>query len=764
MNKKLIVYALAMVLFITEGKAQFHPKRNNYSEEEIKELFEEKISDNEFDDEIFESKEVPQKYKNESLVLMGRKIRYEGNVNPWTNIGYLHYWTRLRFKLQDKQALEEFAQYHFNDADAIEITIEKPGGEKEIVDLSEAIEVKEELSDLFFHDIEVERSYKKLAIPNLEIGDIVDIKTFDAMRFNRNFFHWSDALLFIPLYPYMIPKMGYCLLFNTGYSGAFNNQRVLHNNYTVLNTKIEFDLGRTFYLNWRSLNGASDLEERESKGRKRRLWVFTDGARDKMKNETWAEPMYNLPAIKYQICIVNKRERKHTKYIIDKRNKLKTAITTKDIKKIARRFVKSSNQYTGDIYFNFYKKEGRKIKSDKDFVESFFNYYRTNKLYTIAAESDDEPYTAAVSNRFFISYMLKIVRKRMIPYSLIMGVPRSEGGTESLMSADEIIWGIKLDIEGDEIIYTDCDMYAQPGEINPDFEGMKLYEIKPGWIRSAYKVTDYDISVPHSSQNKFYYSIKAEFQPDYDTVKVSRKTHLTGMARYRYRWISFPYNKYYDKVKEQYNSDSYFIIPTIYEEDLLEDEDFIKNEEKRLTASIVESYQYYARERAEEQLKNSFELVSYDNLKIKQHGLGVDSPDIIFEEQYVLRDLMDDIGGNMYVLKVGEFIEGQVEIKDEEERERFGDISYGYPRLFAYDIEIVIPGGMQVSGLDQLNRNVDNETGNFISTARIDGNVLRIHIEESFKGNFHEKAKWGQVLKFLDEAADFNTAKIILKR
>ncbi|MGV3598128.1 MAG: DUF3857 domain-containing protein [Bacteroidota bacterium] len=756
---KRVVYILLLVVAVTgSANAQFNRKRYPYSEEERKELFKKYIKEDAFDDEVFESNDVPEKWKNESMVVLGRKMHYQGDVNPWTNIGYLHFFFRTKIKLQDKYAVETYSEYYFDEGDIVEIYIQKPDGTRTMVDLDDAIEVKENIPNLFLGaDVSVTR-YKKLAIPGLEPGDIIDVYSFDALRFNRNFFHWTDPIN--PLLGFKILAM----FFGYGFSGSFENEKLLHDDVPVAGQKVSFDLGRNFYLNFRSLNGAPEIEEKDSKKRKRRLWVFTDGMRDRMKDEEFSEPFASLPAIKYEITFANNREKRKTDKLIDRKNKLKTTVNEKDIKKVAHNFLKDSKEATGDIYYKFYKTQGKKIKGNREFIEAFYNHYRTTKLFQIARQSDDAPYDVALNNADFVKYMVKICRKRLIDFTLIAGVPSSAGGMGAMIGGEDLIWGIKMNIDGEEIIYTDCDFYAQPGEVNPAFEGIKLYEIKPASSRRKIKIDEYSIAVTKPSDNQFKFEIKAEFQDDLDTLKVKRNTHLKGMPRYRFKARTFSYENYFEKVKEQFKADRMFANAFVYERSALKDDNFLDEEEIRIQNGIVERYSKIAQKNAKGDLRRDYVLASHDKLTVKQNGLEIGQPDIIFDEEYRLVDLLDSNGGNVYILKIGEFIDGQIELNDKDERERQGDIVFPYSRSFVYDIELVIPGGMRVSSIEALNRNVENETGSFVSTAKLEGSTLKIHLEKIYKGNFHTKDKWEDLLKFIDEAVDFRSVKLILSK
>lgn len=87
-----------------------------------------------------------------------------------------------------------------------------------------------------------------------------------------------------------------------------------------------------------------------------------------------------------------------------------------------------------------------------------------------------------------------------------------------------------------------------------------------------------------------------------------------------------------------------------------------------------------------------------------------------------------------------------------------------YPRSFNYQITLNIPDGYTVAGLDKLNKSVDNETGAFISTAKLEGNQLIIKTSKQYKNYYEPNSNWNKMILFLDEANQFTNEKILLKK
>jgi hypothetical protein len=105
---------------------------------------------------------------------------------------------------------------------------------------------------------------------------------------------------------------------------------------------------------------------------------------------------------------------------------------------------------------------------------------------------------------------------------------------------------------------------------------------------------------------------------------------------------------------------------------------------------------------------------------------------------------------------------GQLQIR-KEERTRSFDIDVRYPRKLRWQINLTIPAGYTVEGLEGLKTNVDNEAGAFISTAAVNGNTLTIDIQKIYKQKNISKDKWQLMLDFVDAAYNYSQKLILLK-
>jgi len=125
---------------------------------------------------------VPEKWKNESAVIIGMKEEYlfkrqvaKGRTTAGVQIKeYVH----KRIKLQDKNAIEEFSTFYFvtmgKDGNAV-YQVVKSDGKVVDIDMKNAIEEEQDIPEIYkpiYYKLKVKSM--KIAIPDLEAGDIID--------------------------------------------------------------------------------------------------------------------------------------------------------------------------------------------------------------------------------------------------------------------------------------------------------------------------------------------------------------------------------------------------------------------------------------------------------------------------------------------------------------------------------------------------------------------------------------------------------------
>jgi len=162
-------------------------------------------------------------------------------------------------------------------------------------------------------------------------------------------------------------------------------------------------------------------------------------------------------------------------------------------------------------------------------------------------------------------------------------------------------------------------------------------------------------------------------------------------------------------------------------------------------------------------LKENFDPEKYEDFELIKDGRFGDTATLEFKEKFSLKKLLSKAGRN-YLFEAGKLIGGQIKLEPNELTERKSDIWLSYARTIQNNITIALPAGYTADGLQDLNMNVDNECGSFISTAKQEGDKILINTTKIYKKNFDKKEAWPNYVAFLEGAYKFSQAKIVLKK
>src|SRR5690606_9604425 len=188
-------------------------------------------------DPDFTNTSVPQKWASNSAVILARAFflsyRKLPIVTDLSHENYAHY----RVKLQDSKGLEEYAQFTLTGSGSwgnvrsysyAGFKIIKPDGSEIEIPLSLAVKENQELN-------RTRIDVYKLAIPNLEQGDILDYYIVEEQIISVNAKYYTfDPEIFL-----------------------------LQTKFPILKQKISFDVLRRCFINAKSINGAPELKLRE---------------------------------------------------------------------------------------------------------------------------------------------------------------------------------------------------------------------------------------------------------------------------------------------------------------------------------------------------------------------------------------------------------------------------------------------------------------------------------------------------------------------
>ena len=677
--------------------------------------------------------DIPEKWSNESAVIIYKNENYDfhkfgKNVTYKTSV-------RKRIKLLDKAAVEEFSEFTYTKRfrsskglslgtrgnNIIGVKIIKPDGSEKIIDIDkDAVEVDGET---------------KLAIANLEVGDIIDYYSYSIEPFKSTYAFGFDPV-----------------------------EKTLGEEYPILDYKLFFETENDFFINFNSFNDAPELIEIPTEKKNMRRYELTAQNIEKHKYERWFFPLVELPAYKFQVYFARsgKFENRADAFLPEKEDIIKKTVSNEDILE----FYDNVNPY-GDLKHEerFLKKKTFANDAEKAIAIFYFmrHYYLTRFLeayiakdaeistYPFGAYDDD----ARVFNEDvnFMRHFIAIMKDNKIKCDLIIAKKRYDGSLDDLLIQKNLNMVLKTQTTP-PVYINSFGPHTTVNNFDPLLEGVDAYLLSA----TKWKYDNIErITIPITSfeTNKTNKDISINLSDDFKSISVTSDISYTGHEKQDQQYERFIYKDYVDEDYKKFETESFV--------------DLVKKSKQDSYRQQFDAVIDKLRERQEETFKNSvkseFDITTIEDYKytINETGRFHFEDPFTFTEEYTIKDELIKRAGPNYIMEIGKFIGGQIDLSVAE-RDRVENIYMGYPRSYNYQISLNIPEGYSVAGLDKLNKSIDNKTGAFISTAVLEGNTLTINTTKQYKNNYESNKDWSLMMDFLNEAQQFTNEKILLKK
>ncbi len=706
-------------------------------------------------DADFEGNTVPDPFKNESAVILAKRYDLDAKIKKHFRLSMgvgnkeiiFRYLLRQKVLIQDKSALQDFSEISYNkvssssygmlwgkQSDNLSTFIgakvyKKDGTVKEVM-LNEAVSVKDEKN----------AKDEKLAIPDLEVGDILD---YYIVSLQKREMSSIDPMQF-----------------------------VMGGDYPILKLSLKGNVDKKYAIEYRCINGTPDLKiSKDEDGDMQFNLKMTDLS--KFPFTQWISPYRQAKIVRLKISLCG------GVYGNCKAGEISKGITEDElynnqknrIKGVAFGYEKdllgsSERDFVKDYVKQLKKTMGKEPPTDT-LIYTIYNSIRYYWYYTTWANKKIYPgksrNESSLPNNYFSVILSLCLKEYGIENEMIFFSSRYMPKLEDLMSFDEPVFMVHIK-SPKEYFLTDDGIFSQIGLIPGYAEGEKgvtlEYDNAKAIYRDKSKHLDQGsakIPVSESSKNKILesYQIKPSLTSA-PTTTIERRITATGLMKEHMQKSLLLFEDYYADAMKEHG----------------EYESFIQQyAASKRTKSFAEEWQN-AFAKARESYKDGFvedlkgdynvepkELISY---AINNSGIKLKAPEFIYTTKFVMTDWIKKAGNN-YLFEIGKVIGVQMQIK-EEDRKRTIDVYEPFARSYEFQLHVDVPDGFGVEGVDALNKKVVNECGSFISTASIQGNQLTIHIQKDYAHNFEPAGNWPKMLEFIDAAADFNNAKILLKK
>ena len=680
--------------------------------------------------------DIPEKWSNESAVILFKNENYSYRKSG-KSVDYKAS-LRKRIKLLDQAAVEDFSEFSFKKRfrsskgrysfrsgkgnNVVGVKIIKPGGKEIEIDVNE-------------ESVEVDGE-SKLAISNLEVGDILDYYVYHIEPF-------KSALEF----------------------GFDPVETTLAEEYPIVDFKLTFETENDFFINFNSYNDAPPLKKKPSKKGNVRHYELTASDIEKNDYPRWFYPMVELPAYKFQVYFARsgKFEDRAMAFLPEKEDIIKKKVSKQEVLDLYDKRFKPDGEI--GVLKSYVK--GKSYKNDEEKVTAAYYYMRHYYLtrYIEAMYADDAGIMPVLTNYFsfslfirdqkqFIKYFTEFLKKEKIDYEIVIAQRRYDGPIEDLLIEKNVV--VLLKIKTKKPLYAQFfGPHTNINEYSPLIEDTKVYLLTASKNKiDGIKTGQLPIST--HEQNESRKEIDVTLADDFSGVEVKAVSKYKGHSKQDPQYERMLFNDY---VFEDYTK-----YRTPHLDEYIKKKKVREKYDNELNA-LIQKMEKEQKERLKKSAEGEFEMKDIEDYDCQINETGrYDFDDYFtYTETFKAKDVLVKKAGPNYIVEVGKLIGGQIDLTDKE-RERTAKINMQYPRSFTYEIALNIPAGYTVSGLDKLQKNVDNTTGAFISSAKMEGNTLKISTSKQYKNNFEPNENWAMMIEFLDVAQQFTNEKILLKK
>lgn len=687
----------------------------------------------------FATNTTPDKWKNESAIVIGykRSILFDkkssgGFFTARDRSVYFFEKVRFKIRLNDKNAVDNFTEIYFRYSDKEDgfiARIIKPDGEVSNVDLKDAVGIEPgtdmpEFFKSFFDQIYgAQRRYFKVAIPNLEPGDILEYVANTRSKLNVS---GSGYVEFSPQY------------------------EVCSKHYPVMHNEIVIETDEKSFFKSLSLNGAPEFKKENSDDKNFSRYVLIDKDRATEKDVNFVKELLVYPVVKFQVIYANNPEIKGA--LIGARGELKKGFSKEELARKAWEdyentggYAFSTNEYYSYSIQNFVndswstlKKLGARDWTEKDYIKNVYYYIRNKVLFQ----------NTYLSDKAFAYIFGSLLFQRDIKSELIISTSNRIGRFKDILFDQEIRYVIKI---GDNL-YFNCTDHSNPGELVESLLGNEAYIISKPPKRGEQEIKPFTLPNASFNDNISRFAINVSLSNDLNSLIVSRTNTYKGINKARVIDNAMKFTTYMldDYKLHGGNSPTDNMRPN-QQEEYEKSVKVLKDEFKKAKPDFVK----------EELQREYHQNIVYRDFKISSDGRSLKKTDLVYTEDFEMQGYIRK-AGKKYLINLTGLVGPQLQIK-KQERERKLDISVGHARSLEWLINFKIPTGYTVEGIKELNTVVDNEVGKFSCEAKEENGMVYLKITKIYKKADFAREKWAEMLAFVDAAYNSSFKYILLK-
>lgn len=687
-------------------------------------------------DKTFDAVIAPEEWHDESYVILANFIY----LNVGSEKRKLRGVHRKRILLQDKNAVEFFTEFYFQDSETNLITLTKKSGEEIEISTKDAIKATTEVPAVYRSRFQSSQSYK-LAIPNMEIGDVVDFTTIYSQDF-------GDKISYVDV--------------------LSESQPILYQNI-IMDVDRQWDI----YLNTFNTNDKFDIKKQKGHNydgepdKSMNRYLLVNNKLEARAKEMWDNVYAKEPIIKFQGIAP---QEKHFYKGLDKE---KSSINVESVLKGLIQESYASKSYFKELTYNvLLKVKGVTSKKDSPNVKALACYYYLREAITekyqanvvVSSVKYNQTTYEAIYDSFssldeinFFNLFITLLRSLDVDAQVVAILPNSQGSLKDVVSINEMYYGVRL---------AESNLYFWPLNRNSTHLDMPTELMSGGkgyYMNDKPKMTDSDkaysltLEPVKASSNTEKNTLFLTLNLADNLTTITKSVTASGFQKRNYKGFIEDFGEeLYKDFLSMYDDHNTKYYLEGYNKSLEKDKkgvykDFVQKSDKKMS----DAFKNWVEEK-DAQTK----VITYET---KTSGRTSVNPELSAEVTYTSDGFMKKLGPN-YVFEIGKIIGSQIFVDEKERTGRKNDILMGLPRVYDYTMELTIPEGFFVENIDGLNKSATNEYCSFISTAQQEGNVIKITSIKSYEKTAAPLSAWQDIINVMDEASKFSNEKIIIKK
>ena len=540
--------------------------------------------------------------------------------------------------------------------------------------------------------------------------------------------------------------MHYILPFEGTYQAFPVIEKLIAGEFPILDYKLNMRINKEYYVNFKSFNGAPELEEIPDEDSQYRAFELKARNIEKSKPKSFYYPKLEEPHYKMQAYYSNhfSGNKDWAQFLSEESKEIKSDVTTQDISRVVGVLMdKMSSIMNNELHRLKYYQKDNPLDNKVDFIRQAYNYLRfiqsTRALerlnYNLNDVLDDVKYSLPIApayqsrsfGNFLLAGFISYLESEKVDFELLVGIDKSLGDIKDLLFTDELLLAVRVHINGETHLFSFPEVLIRYN-VYKDKNGQSTYVINElfktippvelentnGYTLKKEKTTLARLKTSFKEISLITFPLKkASYHKENHTTKITLKTDsykvnvednvvATGYFKANIQNTYLNYFNYIDDLSNEYGVRVF--------------KDRVKTSSKnavRLKDRIQgfkESIAHLHERKLEDLYKEKvdFTPVQYKFQFVDRALTNTEKPVQYSQSYTVEQDGLKKAGKNL-LLDLGQVIEPPFKFEEMKEYTVYFD------HLFTRNnqIEIKIPDGYTVKNVEAFNKAIDNTIGSF---------------------------------------------------